>query len=81
MRPGEREWLEREAFEANGFAANIAVARGQPTTGHARQIAGRIANPGARIGPESAADLKLGVDQAPCARPDEAADASFCREL
>ena len=31
-RPGEKERLEREAFEANGFAANIAGARGQPAT-------------------------------------------------
>ena len=43
VRPGEKERLERKAFEANGFAANIAGARGQPAT--VMHVKSRAASP------------------------------------
>ena len=43
MRPGEKERLEREAFEADGFAATIAGARGQPAT--VMHVKSRAASP------------------------------------
>ena len=75
MRPGEKERLEREAFEANGFVANMERFLVLASILHVQSRAAASSRTQRGDATEMASDLKRGADRARQARPEEAADA------